>query len=377
MSDPQIIIQNFVWGFKESPMSLQSDLFDQVYTNVRDEVPFTPPANAQPFVKLVSHIVEAMTSARGKFGNSDLIDAVDFLHSFTLLPSKPSATNTESELSDIYTLRLAKFLGLVEYETQDGFFDAVADLLKRNTTTRAVLAGQSTLSARLPLLASTIIISDATIVLYQKLSKELSRSKNGHEYRPARLGRRNAFDDLLEKVKTDQNFRNEVKQARTSVHLYDRYAPSVRAARASVLKRFLAFSKEVLVIDGVFENDVVESVVYKDVFKKDNIIDLVCQYLAAIVMNEDTDATGRVGEKIKVGTIRKHASAIWFTTQWECKDSISTLYPTWCLTVSNLCHKLAVENDLSTEKRQKSFYGVIELQLLFSRLQQKTTGFFI
>ncbi len=94
------------------------------------------------------------------------------------------------------------------------------------------------------------------------------------------------------------------------------------------------------------------------------------QYIAAIAMYQDIAGSGRISGKIKVTTIREKAAHLWYTAQWE--PDTTQLLPTRILTISNLCHKLAVDHSLTSMTRPKFYYGILELRLLFERLQQQT-----
>jgi hypothetical protein len=82
--------------------------------------------------------------------------------------------------------------------------------------------------------------------------------------------------------------------------------------------------------------------------------------------------TGRNGIRIKITTLYNKVYSLWFTACWELQEDAGKIHPIWNKTLDALCHKMAVENQLSTVKREKNFFSVPELQLLFQWLLKQT-----
>lgn len=78
--------------------------------------------------------------------------------------------------------------------------------------------------------------------------------------------------------------------------------------------------------------------------------------------------TGKNDVKIKIHVLQERVYSLWFTACWELQEDAGRIFPIWIRTLDALCHKMASENQLSTVKRDKNYFGVPEMQLLLSRL---------
>jgi len=140
-----------------------------------------------------SQALQQIISPEGK-------DSASFLHSFRglvrllagdsiVLPQPPKLEAldfSDEEVIDIYTLRYAAFIGLVDVPViSPSAFKAVADILTDTPVTKAYLADEHipirpnwTSTPRLPIVPSIVIIADACMVAYNRTAVSL------HAYTP-------------------------------------------------------------------------------------------------------------------------------------------------------------------------------------------------
>lgn len=64
---------------------------------------------------------------------------------------------------------------------------------------------------------------------------------------------------------------------------------------ALALREYLAFVRTVNIIHGIWDRHIADPTVHCYASRKSNVLDLVCQYLAAITMAQNSLETGRNG----------------------------------------------------------------------------------
>ncbi|MCJ1350578.1 MAG: hypothetical protein MMC33_000559 [Icmadophila ericetorum] len=91
-------------------------------------------------------------------------------------------------------------------------------------------------------------------------------------------------------------------------------------------------------------------------------------------MGQNTLGPGKIGKKIKRGSLTLMVDKLWFITSWTLGVEVAGMYYVWKLANKALTHKLAINRGLETRSRVKNYFAVLELRLLFLRIAALSTS---
>jgi hypothetical protein len=130
---------------------------------------------------------------------------------------------------------------------------------------------------------------------------------------------------------------------------YDKSAPSTVGRRERARANFVHFLQESY---NISDEDVA--------FDRDTIIDYTCQFIETMAQV----ARGKLGDKVKVGTLYQLREAL----EWWIKvntQNFKSIERQWHTQVSRHIHRIAIEQGLNTLNREKNNLGVFDLDRFY------------
>lgn len=169
---------------------------------------------------------------------------------------------------------------------------------------------------------------------------------------------RNACETYTDFIpKRLQEFTEKMQTPATESIFYDKSAPSTVARRARARANYKMFCE-------VFYEETEEG----DMYAADKLIDRVCRFIECMVRTSQ----GKLAEKVKVSTLMQYRqSLVWWIRLFQPNFSAMQLH--FHDRVSHHIHMVAVNQELSTDLREKNNLGEFELELFFNQLMLENT----